>query len=173
MKRWAKWTILALTLLLAGGLVAGVTLADSGHRFQKAHWERGGGHRGWGHGDYVGRMKKKLELTDEQTGKIRNAILEARKKGVKVRADLRVARIELGQLLTQTEVDRGAVDQKISEISQIGQGLFRHWTDTFFQIREVLTPEQREKAKPFIQRIVSRHPGRFHGGMGRGGRHGG
>ena len=49
MKKAAKWIILALTLLLAGGVVTRVTLAESDRGFHKAHGRRGGG--GFGNGE--------------------------------------------------------------------------------------------------------------------------
>ena len=172
MKRWAKWTILASILVLASGIAAKVTLADSYRGFRYAHWKRGDRHRGPGFGRILSHMKQRLDLSDEQVGKIQDIMTESRKKGIKVRADLRVARIELGQLLAQKEVNKTAVDRKVSQIEETGKQLFRHWINSFFQVREVLTPEQREKAKPFIQRILSGHRGRFQKRGGRGGRHG-
>ncbi len=159
MKKYAKWTALASTLLLAGSLAAGTALADRDRDFQRAHW-------GKGRGNPISWMKKNLELTDEQTAKIMDIVTETRKKNVRVRADLRVAKIELGQLLTKTEVDKAAVNQKVTQIAQATQQMMRNMTDTFFEVREVLTPEQREKAKPMIQRMLSRG-NRFRGHHGR------
>jgi Spy/CpxP family protein refolding chaperone len=99
MKKFGKWTAVASTLLLAGSLAAGITFADPEQGIRKARW-------GKGHRNPIGWMKKNLELTDEQSAKIQDIVTETRKKNVRVRADLRVAKIELGQLLTQTEVDR-------------------------------------------------------------------
>jgi Spy/CpxP family protein refolding chaperone len=161
MKKYLKWTAIASVVLLAGGLAAGITLADPDKGVRKARWGRG-------HGNPIGWMKKNLELTDEQTTKIMDIVTESRKKNVKVRADLRVAKIELGQLLTQTEVDKAAVNQKIGQIGQTTQQMIRNMTDGFFEVREVLTPEQREKAKPMIQGMLSRG-GHFRGHHGRGG----
>ena len=158
MKKAAKWIILALTLLLAGGIVTRVSLAEPDHRgFQKAHGRRGGG----GFGNRFSRIREKLGLTDEQADKIADIMTQARKKAVKARADLRVAGIELTELVTQDEVDKGKVDGKVSQIAQATEKMIRNRMDTFFQIREVLTPEQRKKAKPLIRRMFSRHAGGF------------
>ena len=162
MKKAAKWIILALTLLLAGGIVTRVTLAEPDRGFQKAHGRRGGG--GFGH--RFSRLSEKLGLTDEQTDKIADIMTQAGKKTVKARADLRVAGIELAELLTQDEVDKGKVDGKVSQIAQAREKMIRHRMDIFFQIREVLTPEQRKKAKPFIRRMFSHHRGGFSGKRG-------
>ena len=112
------------------------------------------------------RLSEKLGLTDEQADKIAALMTQARKKAVKARADLRVAGIELAELLTQDEVDKGKVDGKVSQIAQATEKMIRHRMDAFFQIREVLTPEQRKKAKPFIRRMFSRHAGGFSGKRG-------
>ena len=157
MKKAAKWIILALTLLLAGGVVARVTLAESDRGYRNAYGRRGGG----GFGNRFSRLSEKLGLTDEQADKIAALMTQARKKAVKARADVRVAGIELAELLTQDEVDKGKVDGKVSQIAQATEKMIRNRMDAFFQIREVLTPEQRKKAKPFIRRMFSRHAGGF------------
>ena len=162
MKKAAKWIILALTLLLAGGVVARVTLAESDRGYRNAYGRRGGG----GFGNRFSRLSEKLGLTDEQADKIAALMTQARKKAVKARADLRVAGIELAELLTQDEVDKGKVDGKVSQIAQATEKMIRNRMDAFFQIREVLTPEQRKKAKPFIRRMFSRHAGGFSGKRG-------
>ena len=77
-----------------------------------------------------------------------------------------MAGIELAELLTQDEVDKGKVDGKVSQIAQATEKMIRNRMDAFFQIREVLTPEQRKKAKPFIRRMFSRHAGGFSGKRG-------
>ncbi len=157
MKKAAKWIIPALTLLIAGGAVARVTLAEPDRGYRNAHQRRGGG----GSGHPLGRSTKKLGLTDEQADKIADIMTEARKKTIKARANLRVAGIEMGELLTRDEVDKEKVNQKINRIGQATENLIRNRMDAFFRIREVLTPEQRKKAKPFIRRMFSRHAGGF------------
>lgn len=164
MRAFGKWMWMALIPVFLGGL-----MAPAPARLEE---RRGDGdprlaHRGWKSGDPFARMKSELQLTDDQVEKIRGIFLESRKASVRIWADLRVAGIELRQLLTQAEVDKGKVEEKVGQIGQVRQRLLSHRTDTFFKIREVLTPEQRKKAAPFLMRgFLGGHPGRQ--GMGPG-----
>ncbi|MCZ6486215.1 MAG: periplasmic heavy metal sensor, partial [Acidobacteria bacterium] len=74
-------------------------------------------------------MKERLGLSDEQTRQMRVIRREARKTSIKIRADLRVARIELGELVTQDKVDRGKIDAKLDQIGQLRQQRLRLRTD--------------------------------------------
>ena len=110
------------------------------------------------------RMKEQLELSDEQVQKIRGILREARKQSIKVRANLRVARIELREFVTQEKVDKSKIDAKLGQIGEFRQQRLRLRTDVVLQTREVLTPEQRVKAERWLSRFVS---GRGRRGRGR------
>ena len=157
MKKAAKWIALSLGIMLAGGLVAKATLADSYGDSQRAHWRKGG----WGYRNPIKLMEKKLDLKEDQVDKISDIMTQTRKKTVKLRADLRVARIELGELLTADEMDQAKVDEKIAQIGKGAERMISHWTGAYAQIRETLTPEQRKKMKPLVQGMLSGGRGRF------------
>ncbi len=154
--------------LLAIGLMADTAVIqaqDGGEGIsQRPVHARSRGHRGWGRRGGVERMKERLELSDEQAKKIRDILRGAGKKSIKVRADLRVARIELGELVTQEKVDRGKIDTKLAQIGQLRQQRLRLRTDVALQAREVLTPEQRVKAERWLSRFLR---GRGRRGRGR------
>ena len=157
MKKAAKWIALSLGIILAGGLVARATLADPHGDFRRAHWRKGG----WGHGNPVKFMEKKLDLREDQVDRISDIMIQTRKKTVRLRADLRVAKIELGELLTADEMDRAKVDEKIAQIGEGAERMIRYWTGAYARIRETLTPEQRKKMKPLVQGMLSGKRGRF------------
>jgi len=110
------------------------------------------------------RMKAELELSGEQVQKIQGIFREARKKSIKLRADLRVARIELGELVTQQQLERSRVDAKVEQIGQLSNQRLRLQTDALLQTRDLLNAEQRIKAERWLNRFVS--------GGGRRGRYG-
>ena len=147
-----------LAPLLAIGLLGDVPLIqaqDSGQEIsQRPVHARSRGHRGWGRRDPMERMKEQLELSDEQVQKIRGILREARKKSIKVRANLRVARIELRELVTQEQVDKGKIDTKLAQIGESRQQHLRLRTDVVLQAREVLTPEQRVKGEHWLSRML-------------------
>ncbi len=155
-----------LTPLLALGLMAnaavgqvkasGVALTEG----RVVHTRSGGG---WHRGRGIERMKERLGLSDEQTRQIRGILREARKTSIKFRADLRVARIELGELVTQEKVDNGKIDAKLGQIGQLRQQRLRLRTDVVLATRDILTPEQMKNADRWFMRFLS-------GRRGRGGR---
>lgn len=148
-----------LTPLLAIGLMADTPVIQAQDRAegisQRSVQARSRGHRGWGRRNPMERMKEQLELSDEQVQKIRGILREARKQSIKVRANLRVARIELGEFVTQEKVDRGKIDVKLAQIGEFRQQYLRLRIDVVLQAREVLTPEQRVKAERWLSRFLS------------------
>lgn len=161
---------LAIALMLGSGLAATASLAQG--------WGGHGGHHMHGprhHGRHLMRMLRGLDLTDEQKAKAREVMMGARKQAIPMRAELRVAQLELQDLLVQDEVDRAAVDQHIDQIGQLRQKLMRHRVDTRLKLHAMLTPEQRAKARTALMDHMTDGPQHgFHhrGGYGRGGRHG-
>lgn len=138
-----------------------------GHRGRRGDHEGRGGHerRGRGHERTVERLTKKLELTDEQVKSIKGVLTDARKKRIGLRADFRVARIELREMVSQESVDKAGVNAKVDAIAKIRGDMLRARTDAALAVREVLTPEQLAKADNLLKRMLK-------GGKGRGGRRG-
>ncbi len=116
----------------------------------------GRGRRGRG----MERMQDRLGLSDEQAKEVRGILREARKKSIKLRADLRVARIELGELVTQEKVDQDKISAKLDEIGKLSQRRLRLRTDTVLTTRNVLSPEQIKKADRWFRRSLSGSRGR-------------
>ena len=152
-----------LTPLLAIGLLADTTLGqvqDSGIALSErrpVHARSGGG---WRRGRGIERMKERLGLSDEQTRQIRGILREARKTSIKIRADLRVARIELGELVIQEKVEKEKIDAKLGEIGQLRQHRLRLRTDVVLATRDLLTPEQMKNADRWFMRFLSGRRGR-------------
>lgn len=152
-----------MTPLLAIGLLADTALGqvqDSGMALSErksVHAMSGGG---WRRGRSIERMKERLGLSDEQTKQIRGILREARKKSIKIRADLRVARIELGEFVTQEKVDKGKIDAKLDQIGQLRQQRLRLRTEVVLATRDVLTPEQMKNADRWFIRFLSGRRGR-------------
>ncbi len=155
MKTAGKWTLIALTPILAAGLAAGGAFADGGESHGKgirrhgmrANFSRPGHRHGMRRMRHLGMMKEALGLTDDQVVKIKDIHTEARKTGIKVRAGIRVARIEMRQLMRAEKVDRASLDRKIKEISALRKKMMRHRVDTRLKVHAVFTPGQRKKAR--------------------------
>jgi len=147
-----------LTPLLAIGLLADTALGqvrDSGTALSErrpVHARSGGG---WRRDRGIERMKERLGLSDEQTGQIRAILRDARKTSIKIRADLRVARIELGELVIQEKVEKEKIDAKLGQIGQLRQQRLRLRTDVVLATRDILTPEQMKNADRWFMRFLS------------------
>ena len=149
-KRARMLALFAVAALLVTGLLAGLASGHSTSRFQKI----------------LG--MEELGLTDEQSGQIGDILTQTRKEMIQLRAASKVARIEMGDLLTQAQVDKEAVDRKAEEIGQSAKQRVQLWTTAALDIRDILTPEQLEKARPRLMELLSHGRGGPHGHRGRG-----
>ncbi len=171
-----KRTALMMVPLLLVGLSGGVAWSQQGEgrrgdgpRIARAdgeerrgrHWRGREGRRGrHGQERSVKRMARKLELTDEQVTKIKSVLTDARKKRIGLRADARVAGIELREMVSLETVDKAQIDAKVAAITKIRGDLLRARTDAVLGVREVLTPEQLAKADGMLERMLKGRGGR-------------
>lgn len=166
MKRRVIGIVLVIAFVVGGGFVATQSFAHSwGGPGQHMHGSRG-------FGGMFKRLFRQLDLTDEQKGKARDIMIAARKTGIQMHADLKVARLELHEQLMQDEVDQAAVEQHLNQVGQLQQKWLRHRVETRLKLREMLTPEQRAKARTvMMERMMDGPSHSFHerGGHGRGG----
>ncbi len=114
---------------------------------------------------------EELGLSKEQKTKLREVFMSARKQGIEIRAKQQVARLEMQELMAAESPDKAKIDAKIAEISKLHESTMKHKVETMLAAQQVLTPEQREKAKEM--RIFSRmQRGQRHFGKGMRGRGG-
>ena len=149
-KRARMLALFAITALLITGLLAGLASGHSMSRFQKFL------------------DMKELGLTDEQSDEIANIVTRTRKDMIQLRAASKVSRIEMGELLTQAQVDKEAIARKAEEIGRSAKERVQLWTTAALDIRGVLTPEQLQKAKPRLMELLSHGHGGPRGHRGRG-----
>lgn len=140
-----------------------------GKRTGAEGWE---GRRGWGgHGGFRGmrgrhrrmgesmlariaanpEMRDKLGLTPEQTTKITQETFEFRKARIRGRADVELKRVELENLMHAETPDRAAIDKKLDELSAARLAETKAAVHYRLSMREVLTPEQRQKLRAMMQ----------------------
>jgi Spy/CpxP family protein refolding chaperone len=124
---------LAVLVLLAG---AGVAAAQPG----------GPGPRGPRDGD----MRQHLEeagLSAEQIERLKTIHSDEHKASIRARAELKVARLELRELLDAATVDQAAVASRVKRIGELQAALLKSRVDARLAARAVMTPEQHEKLK--------------------------
>ena len=178
-KRTALILVPVFLVGLAGGIAwsqqgegrrgegARVARADGGEDRGGRHWRGHQGRRGQegrrdrrGRQGLVKRMTKKLELTDEQVKKVKSVLTDARKKSIGLRADARVAGIELREMVSQEAVDKAKIGAKVDQIAKMRGDLLRARTDAALAVREILTPEQMAKADDMLKRLLGSRKGR-------------
>ena len=144
-----------------------VARADGGEERGGRHWRGRGGRRGHegrrgrgGPARMMGRMQERLELSDEQVKKIKDVFTEARKKRIALRADARIAGIELRQMVSGETVDKAEVGTKVDAIAKIRGDLLRARADTVLAVRDILTAEQIAKADGMLKRMLHGQGGR-------------
>jgi Spy/CpxP family protein refolding chaperone len=167
-----------------------------GHMRSMGPMERRGGGGGWGQGDRMemrgpGRggarefglsrvlndpdIREKVGVTTEQVAKIRQQESDFRKAEIRNRADLEVKRIDLNDLLAAEKPDRAAIDSKLQEISTAQLALEKSRIDYRLNMRDALTPAQRQKLRDAMKERRQRGDGsrpRGPQGAGRGGQRG-
>lgn len=135
-KRVRTFVLLSLAVLLGIGFLGGLA---SGHPFD--------------------RLQEELNLTDEQADRVMDLISETRKESIPLRTSIKMARIEIGDLLVEDEVDEEAIIQKADAIGQSIQEMVHLWTAALVDMREILTPEQMQRGRLHLKKFMSSEHG--------------
>jgi Spy/CpxP family protein refolding chaperone len=104
-------------------------------------------------------LLKELNLTDQQMSQITKLRLDMEKKQVAGQSKIRMARIELRELMQVDTPDRTAIEKKLKEVSDAQHQLKLNMVDHMFAVRALLTPEQQKTWKKHMA-------GRLMGGGG-------
>jgi Spy/CpxP family protein refolding chaperone len=115
-----------------------------------------GGHMGMMEpGPMLRMLKTELALSEGQERQLKDILYQATKTGIKQRADVRVAELELHQLLDADAVDMGKIEAKLKDIEGLRTALRLNLIKAQEQAKGVLSPEQRQQ----FERIHDRLPG--------------
>ena len=149
---------------------------DRGWEGRRGGFERGGR----GHGEFgLSRLlsnpeiQQKVGISAAQVAKIKEQESVFRKSEIRERADLDVKRVELRDLLSADTPDRKAIDTKLQEVSAAQLVMAKSRIDFRLNMKEDLTPDQREKLRQALRdRWQSRGSRRGPGGPGQRGPNG-
>jgi Spy/CpxP family protein refolding chaperone len=123
---------------------------------ERGGWERGRGEFRGGrgrHGFELSRllsspeMQQKVGVSAEQVAKIRTQETAFRKSSIQQRADLEIKQLDLRELMAADKPDRAAIDRKLQEVSASRLAMDKSRVDFRLNMKDALTPEQREKLK--------------------------
>lgn len=95
-------------------------------------------------------LLKKLGLTEEQKEKVQSIRSAAEKEKIKVHAELQIKQIDLQEELEKKNVSEKKVDKLIDEIAQLNKKMLESRIKTMLALKKVLTPQQQEKLKNFM-----------------------
>ncbi len=173
-----KWARMSLVLGVAGVLgaigVGAETWAQDAGRLARG---RPGGAflfsegRDFGRGERMGarvlamldndHVKSALGLSDDQSSRLRQIVVDTQKSNITTGAEMRVRGIELRELLRADNPDRDAVMKKIDQISTLRTEMLKQDVDALLKAKTVLTPEQQKKIRTFIENRAAMGGGGF------------
>jgi Spy/CpxP family protein refolding chaperone len=99
-------------------------------------------------------IRADIGLTDQQVSEIRKLHQQERKVAIRRNADLRVARMELDELLGAATLDEAAVAAKVKAIGELQAAAFKARTESRLAIRRLVTAEQYQKMQQVRHRAV-------------------
>jgi Spy/CpxP family protein refolding chaperone len=108
-------------------------------------------------------MMEELKLTDAQKGQMEKLRTELEKKQVAVQGRIAVLRVELKELFQAENPDRGAIEKKMKEVSDLQHQLKVNGLDHLFAVKGILTADQQKLWK---QHMLKMGEERFGLGMG-------
>ena len=112
--------------------------------FPSPSW-RGGNERAHIRHHRMAYALKQLNLTDAQRAAIHQIRISTKKNMIQKRADLRIARIELGEQLRKDSVDMSAVEAQVRKIESARTAMKLDAIKARIEVKNTLTPEQRKK----------------------------
>jgi Spy/CpxP family protein refolding chaperone len=92
-------------------------------------------------------IQQKVGVSAEQLAKIRQQESSFRKTSIEQRADLEVKRIDLQDLLSADKPDRTAIEKALERVSASRLAMEKSRIDFRLNMKDALTPEQREKLR--------------------------
>jgi Spy/CpxP family protein refolding chaperone len=102
-------------------------------------------------------LQSDIGLTDAQVAEIRRIHSEGRKAAIRRNAEMRIARMELGELLGAATVDEAKVAARVKAISELQSAAFKERTEGQLAIRRLVTAEQYQKMQQVRHRAVRAH----------------
>ncbi|MBD3290772.1 hypothetical protein GF337_18340, partial [candidate division KSB1 bacterium] len=91
---------------------------------------------------FILEMSDELNLTDDQISDLKSMMNEYQKYATKKMADIRVAKIELSEMLDMSKPDFDNVKEKVDEIAVIEKEMRVNFLDNIEKSRNLLTAEQ-------------------------------
>lgn len=134
MKTWKAKTgrILVLSVILMGLLVS----IQANDNFNRCFADK--------------RLAGKLDLTDEQKESWEEIRYQSQKSRIDIQADLKKARLDLWHEMQKENPDKESIMKLADEVGEYQTELKKISLSNLIEVKQILTPEQREKAKGLL-----------------------
>ncbi len=140
-------------------------MGKSSKKESQGHGKGDYGKKGYGgHPFDIERFKEKLKLSDEQYEKMKGVRSNYRKDMIKRKADLKIAEIELWELIDSEDLNIGKIEKKLKQVEGFKTEMMLSRIKTLGETKKVLSKEQYEKFRKMGFRSMSHRMGR-HGMM--------
>ncbi len=110
-----------------------------------------------------------LKLTDAQKEKLADLRDRQQREAIQARADLQLATLDLRRLMRVERPDRSAIDAQIDKIAERRAAMRKSQIATMFDMRDVLTAQQRDLLKQKRAELREQMRTRFRDNAGGGG----
>lgn len=102
----------------------------------------------------------RLDLSEKQTKKVEEVRLKAEGKAIKLRAELKLARLDLRELLQKDYPNKEAIYKKVEEIGALKTRLEKDRIDARLETHKLLTLEQRRELRNLQRQLIRerKHP---------------
>lgn len=138
-------------------MTAGALLLAAGLAFCQPEPGGPGGPGGMGGGkDLPPQLIKKLGLTDEQQDKVQSIRMNAEKEKIKIEAELRIKQIDMQEQMEKKSVNEKEISKLIDAISDLQKKMLENRIKTMLALKKILTPEQQEKLKKFMEQRMEK-----------------
>lgn len=97
------------------------------------------------------RVARELDLSEAQVDRIEAIFLRVRPALIDLRADLEKKRLLQESAMDRPTVDSAEAERRIDEVEQARSKLEKARAMMFLEIRQVLTPDQRRKARELLE----------------------
>jgi Spy/CpxP family protein refolding chaperone len=92
-------------------------------------------------------MMRDLNLTKDQSDKIADLRDKQQRRAIDLRAQIQTAQLDLRKLMRADKPDKAAIGKQVDRLSGLRADLQKSRIGTMLDVREILTPEQREKMR--------------------------
>lgn len=99
-------------------------------------------------------MQVEIGLSDQQAAEIRRIHSEERKAAIRRNAEMRIARVELDELMGAATLDEAAIAARVKTLGELQAASLKARTESRLAIRRLVTAEQYQKMQQERHRAV-------------------